>query len=245
VLEDGALGGNATAAGVPWHRGVLGILASRVVERTGRPALVLASEDGEAYGSGRSTRGFHLLDALTAAHHEESGPPLFTRFGGHAYAVGFSLASDRIATLRERMQRLAETAILTAPATDALECHAALDLHEITPEFLQALETLGPFGHGNAEPLFLSCNVRLTAAAKIVKERHLRLSVEDADTGTRFGGMAWGRRTHWGELSQMWGLTQGSRIDIAFHLRRNWHPEFGGWELEVVALRPSGEQGQE
>ena len=73
-----------------WHRGVIGILASRVVERTNRPALVLAHEDNVAHGSGRSIPGFHLLDAITAAH-EQSNGTLFTRFGGHAHAVGFAL----------------------------------------------------------------------------------------------------------------------------------------------------------
>src|SRR4029077_9347639 len=72
-----------------WHRGVLGILASRVVDRTGRPALVLTHEEGHAHGSGRSIEGFHLLDALTAVHGElNSSDALFTRFGGHAHAVG-------------------------------------------------------------------------------------------------------------------------------------------------------------
>ena len=93
-----------------WHRGILGILASRIVDRTGRPALVLTHEDGHAHGSGRSIEGFHLLDALTAVHaqavHGQTGTPdaLFTRFGGHAHAVGFSMPSDRMNLLRERMQ---------------------------------------------------------------------------------------------------------------------------------------------
>ena len=85
-----------------WHRGVLGILASRIVDRTGRPALVLTHEDGQAHGSGRSIAGFHLLDALTAIHAD--GEELFTRFGGHAHAVGFSLPSERVEILRVRMK---------------------------------------------------------------------------------------------------------------------------------------------
>src|SRR5882757_1210393 len=92
--------------GEGWHRGVIGILASRVVERTGLPALVVATEDGIAHGSGRSIEGFHLLDALTHAHEEDGEPSsgsLFTRFGGHAHAVGFSLPSTHLPHLRQRL----------------------------------------------------------------------------------------------------------------------------------------------
>jgi len=213
-----------------WHRGVIGILASRVVDRTGRPALVLAHEEGVAYGSGRSVAGFHLLDALTAIDVESK---LFTRFGGHAHAVGFSLPLERVAELRERMVRYAGLQG-GGEGVEVLECDAALRLGEITPIFLQTLEQLGPFGNGNAEPVFVSFGVRL-AAPKAVKERHLRVAVEDE--GVRFGGMAWGRKIDWVARAREEKWMEGSKVDVAYRLHRNWHPDFGGWELEVVGMR--------
>ena len=219
-----------------WHRGVIGILASRVVDRTGKPALVIAHEDGQAYGSGRSVAGFHLLDALTAID-GESEPKLFARFGGHAHAVGFSLPSTLVPELRERMVRHAESHTGASDAVETLNCDAELSLGEITPAFLQTLEQLGPFGNGNPEPLFISHGVRLTAALKVVKERHLRLSVEDTADGSRFGGMAWSRRTDWAARARLEEWSQGDLVDLAYRLHRNWHPDFGGWELEVVAMR--------
>ena len=218
-----------------WHRGVIGILASRVVDQTGKPALVLAHEDGQAYGSGRSVAGFHLLDALTAIDVEDGGK-LFTRFGGHAYAVGFSLPSERVPTLRERMVRYAGAWDGTGDA-GALDCDAELTLGEITPLFLQALEQLGPFGNGNPEPLFVTKGVRLAAALKVVKEKHLRVAVEDVADGARFGGMAWSRRTDWAALAQEEGWREGDLVDLAYRLHRNWHPDFGGWELAIVGIR--------
>jgi len=218
-----------------WHRGVIGILASRVVDQTGRPALVLAHEDGQAYGSGRSVAGFHLLDALTAIDVEDGGK-LFTRFGGHAHAVGFSLPSERVPTLRERMVRYAGAWDGTGDA-GALDCDAELTLGEITPLFLQALEQLGPFGNGNPEPLFVTKGVRLAAALKVVKEKHLRVAVEDVADGARFGGMAWSRRTDWAALAQEEGWREGDLVDLAYRLHRNWHPDFGGWELAIVGIR--------
>ncbi len=219
-----------------WHRGVIGILASRVVDRTGRPTLVLAHEDGQAYGSGRSVAGFHLLDALTAV--DASGPEkLLTRFGGHAHAVGFSLPSDRVAELRARMTLEAQRVLSGQHAVTEMECNAELRLTDLTPGFFEWLERLGPYGNGNSEPLFMSHAVRLAAAFKVVKDKHLRVAVQDGEA--RFGGMAWSRRTNWAERAQTWGLVPGALVDLAYRLRKNRHTDFGGWELEIVAMRPA------
>jgi single-stranded-DNA-specific exonuclease len=234
VLDDGEDG----AEGVRWHRGVIGILASRVVDKTGRPALVITHEDGQAYGSGRSVSGFHLLDALTSVD-GEGEERLFARFGGHAHAVGFSLASERVGKLRERMVRYAATARDGAEVVDDLACDAEVRLGELTEEFLAALEQMGPFGNGNAEPVFVSRGVRLSMALKVIKERHLRVTVEDAADGACFGGMAWSRRTDWAAMAQEEGWSRGDLMDLAYRLRRNWHPTFGGWELEIVGIRTS------
>ena len=234
VLDD-ADGGSA------WHRGVIGILASRVVDRTGRPAIVITHEDGQAYGSGRSVSGFHLLDALTAAH-VQGAEPLLSRFGGHAHAVGFSLPSDRVGELRERLVQLAAAHQDGMHVADELDCDAEVLLSELTTEFLTALEQLGPFGNGNAEPVFVSSGVTLVTALKVIKERHLRLAVEDFAGGARFGGMAWTRRTDWAAMARGEGWAPGDRLDLAYRLRRNWHPDFGGWELDVVGIRSAKSQ---
>ncbi len=232
VLDDNA------DVGPPWHRGVLGILAARVVDRTGRPALVLTHEEGEAYGSGRSVSGFHLLDALTAVHTQAKGDRLFSRFGGHAHAAGFSLPSTRVDELRERLLRFAGAQPPIAAAS--LQCNAELRFGEITPEFLAAFEQLGPFGNGNAEPVFVSRHVRLAAAPRVIKERHLRLAFQEPASSRRFDGMLWSRRTDWAAQAQSDAWSPGQHFDIAYQLHRNWHPDFGGWELDIVDVRANG-----
>jgi single-stranded-DNA-specific exonuclease len=229
VLDDH---GEATG----WHRGVIGILASRVVDRTARPALVLTHEDGQAYGSGRSVKGFHLLDALTAVH-AENPEPLFARFGGHAHAVGFSLPSTHVGELRERLLRFALSHQADVSLIEELACDVEVRLGELTPHFITSLQQLGPFGNGNPEPLLVTRDVRLATPLKVVKERHLRLTVEDPHDGASFGGMLWSRRTDWAAESKIVGWGQGDHLDLAYRLHRNWHPDFGGWELEVVAIR--------
>ncbi len=218
-----------------WHRGVVGILASRVVDRTGRPALVLTHEAGEAHGSGRSVRGFHLLDALTAMH-AEADPPLFSRFGGHAHAAGFALPSERVPELRERLARLAAE---FQPADGNLSppCDLRVRFSDLTPAFLAAYERFEPFGNGNPECVFLTENVRIAEPLRIFGERHVALKIEDPGDGRRFRATAWSRRTDWSARAREEGWALGSRLDLAFRLRRNWHPDFGGWELEVVAVK--------
>jgi single-stranded-DNA-specific exonuclease len=221
-----------------WHRGVLGILASRVVDRTGRPALVLTHEDGHAHGSGRSIEGFHLLDALTAVHGEIRAPnALFTRFGGHAHAVGFSMPSDRMAVLRERMQlygssRLTET-ILTPP----LHCDAEILLDGLTPDFFDWLKRCEPFGIGNREPIFVTRGLTLTAPVRLIKEKHVCLQLEKAGEALYFSALGWSRATDWPARCTEIALGKGSLIDVAYRLKTNSYSQFAGLELELVDIR--------
>jgi single-stranded-DNA-specific exonuclease len=154
-----------------WHRGVIGITATRVVERYGRPTLILSHENGEAHGSGRSIRAFHLLDALESCHE------LFTRYGGHAHAVGFSLPSDRVAALRSHLDRYARQRLTAADFEPVLDIDAQLDLEQVTPDLFQALERLEPFGQGNPEPVFSAQAVRLMAPPRILKDKHVKLKL--------------------------------------------------------------------
>ena len=213
--------------GEGWHRGVLGILASRVVERTGRPALVLSHEDGEAHGSGRSIRGFHLLEALESCH------DIFVRFGGHAHAVGFSLTSARVPELRDRLQQHATIRLTPQILERKLDCSAELPLHQIDIEFYQALRLLEPYGMGNEEPVFIARNLILESAPQIMKDQHIRLHLRDDETVMKALGWRWAERV------RTLTLDQGSRIDLAYRLRMNEHPDFGGLELEIVDLRLS------
>jgi single-stranded-DNA-specific exonuclease len=209
-----------------WHRGVIGILASRVVERTAKPALVISVEDGIAHGSGRSVDQFHLLSAI------ETCADLFTRFGGHAFAVGFALPAESLPELKRRLaecaaQRLADR----APERD-LHIHAELPLDHITAVLAGWLRKLEPLGHGNPEPIFMARNTRLLSAPRIMKERHLRLELAHDGTGA-MRALGWDMAARSAELE----LAQGSRVDIAYRVRENLHPDFGGLEAELAGIR--------
>lgn len=227
MLADGTIDrlGCLVIDGEGWHRGVLGILASRVVERTGHPALVVSHEDGEAHGSGRSIPGFHLLDALESCH------DVFVRYGGHAHAVGFSLESGRVPELRERLQQHAAIRLTPQILERKLDCSAELPLSQIDIPFYQALRLLEPYGMGNEEPVFVARNLILDTPPQIMKEEHIRMRVRDDQIVMKALGWRWAERV------RTLALDAGSRIDLAYRLRMNEHPDFGGLELEIVDLR--------
>jgi len=160
--------------GEGWHRGVIGITATRVVERYGRPALVISRNGEEAHGSGRSIRLFHLLNAL------ESCADLFARFGGHSHAVGFSLPSANIPALRTRLDDYARSRLTLSDFDPSLNFDVELSLDQVTPEFFSILQRLEPFGVGNPQPVFTARGVRLMASPRIMKEKHVKLKLSPA-----------------------------------------------------------------
>jgi single-stranded-DNA-specific exonuclease len=160
--------------GEAWHRGVIGITATRIVERYGRPALVIARNGEEAHGSGRSIRAFHLLNAL------ESCAGLFTRYGGHAHAVGFSLPTANLPELRARLDDYARSRLTLADFEPALNFDADLRLDRVTPEFFNILQRLEPFGVGNPQPVFAARSVRLMGPPRVMKDKHVKLKLAPA-----------------------------------------------------------------
>jgi len=247
-----------------WHRGVIGITATRIVERYGRPALVVSRDGEEAHGSGRSIRAFHLLNAL------ESCGNLFTRFGGHAHAVGFSMPSARLPELRSHLDQYARERLTLADFEPILDVDAELDLDEVTPDLFHALRQLEPFGVGNPEPVFVARDVRLLAPPRIVKDKHVKLKLRaaaeeltpeavlvtprchpdasaiksrsenrDPRTGNWRKSVAY-NTVGWrmAERVQQARLLPGDAIDVAFTLDYNDHPDFGGLELSLRDFRP-------
>jgi len=227
-----------------WHRGVIGILASRVVDRTAKPAIVVSVEDGVAHGSGRSVDGFVLLNAL------ESCGELFTRFGGHAFAVGFAMPAERLPELKQRLRSYAEAHLASREPERVVKIQAELPLDRITPVLAGWLRKLEPLGHGNPEPVFVARGARLLAAPRIMKERHLRLELAQAPEAggnlsappVRAGGSGAIRAVGWGlaERAMELRLEQGTLVDVAYRIRENEHPDFGGLEIEMVDVGKAG-----
>jgi single-stranded-DNA-specific exonuclease len=166
-----------------WHRGVVGIVASKLVETYHKPALVLSIEDGMAHGSARSIPGFDLLAAL------ESCSELFLRFGGHRQAAGVTLEAGRIGELRRRLTAWANERLSPDDLIPRLTIHSRLGLREISPEVLDGLTRLGPFGAANPKPVFRAGPVALMGNPRTIKDRHLKLMFKQ--DGRTLSAMAW------------------------------------------------------
>jgi single-stranded-DNA-specific exonuclease len=162
--------------GEGWHRGVIGITATRVVERYNRPTLVISREGEEAFGSGRSIRAFHLLEAI------ESCGPLFSRYGGHSHACGFAMPAANVGELRTRLDAFARTRLTPADFDPMLDLDAELSLAEVTPDLFQALRLMEPYGVGNPEPVFATRAVQLSASPRILKEKHIKLKLREGES---------------------------------------------------------------
>jgi single-stranded-DNA-specific exonuclease len=217
--------------GEGWHRGVIGICATRVVERYRRPTLIFSCEDGEAHGSGRSIEAFHLLQAL------ESCPELFTRFGGHAHAVGCSLPVGKIPELRSRLDAFARERLTPQDFVPILHYDAEISLDEVKHDFWLLLQKLEPFGSGNPVPVFVARNAKLVQPPRVLKEKHLKLRVVGSERNSDrskfqrgFDALGW----RMAERATQESLLLGSVLDLAFSVDYNEHPEFGGVQLNLL-----------
>lgn len=152
-----------------YHRGVVGIVCSKLVERTGRPTLACAiNEEGVAHGSARSIRGFHIVEAMQASS------DILVKFGGHPMAAGFTIRADRIEEFRYRLNQYAAEVFQDQEMARTLVADAELRLDDLTPQMIHSLARMEPHGIGNPSPVFLLRNVPLRSIT-VLKEKHLKL----------------------------------------------------------------------
>jgi len=208
-----------------WHRGVLGIVASRLVERLNRPVFVLGRnhEDGLAQGSGRSIPAFHLLEAL------ESMADLFVKFGGHKHAAGVTLDPANVDKFRERFNAYGLAHLQPEDFQPRMEIDGVLELKEIDEAAVNELFTLAPFGHGNPPPLFAALDVEIASPPVVMKEKHLRLTVRQ--NGHPLTIKAWNLADRRAELGQ------GARVDIVFALEEDAYSAARGYPGWCAVLR--------
>ena len=210
--------------GAGWHRGVIGIVASKLVDLFHRPAIVLAVEGDLAYGSGRSIPGFDLLGAL-----EHCGE-LFTRFGGHRHAAGITMESDRLAELRRRITAFADDRLGPEQLMPRLRIDCALPLAAITPEMVAGLRAMEPFGAGNPRPVFHSGPLQLADSPRVLKSRHLAMRVRQE--GRVFRAIAWRMADRADFVSR-----HRDALDLAFNLTENNYRGERTIELSVTDIR--------
>lgn len=199
-------------AGEGWHPGVIGIVASRIVEEFGRPTILIALEAGEGKGSGRSISPFDLHAGISQCR------DLLLRFGGHRSAAGVTIARERVAEFAVRFNDVARAVLTPADLVPELRADLAVDLCEVNEDLEALLRHVEPCGVGNPAPVLVARGVQVVAPPKMVGKDGIRVLLEQH--GTRLTALAWGMAHRAAEL------TPGSVVDVAFRLERDeWNGE--------------------
>lgn len=222
-------------AGKDWHRGVVGIVASRMIEKRYRPSIVLSEEDGLLIGSARSVQGVDIHQAL------ESCADLLNQFGGHPMAAGLSLNSDQLDAFKERIERAVEKQLEGALPFPSIQCDQEVQLCDLTFEAWRELQQLEPYGPGNPTPVFFLRNAQCARPPKTIgsQGKHLKVTVCDPDADCpAIDAIGW----NMGHLIA--DVKQWKTFDIAFTLVKNsWQAK--GWQnrielnLHIRSIRPS------
>jgi single-stranded-DNA-specific exonuclease len=213
-------------AGEGWHRGVIGIVASKLVDAFHRPAIVLSIEDGVAHGSCRSIPPFDMLAAL------ERCSRLLLRFGGHRQAAGLSLEADRIKELRATVNAVADETLGPEDLMPRLRIDGDLGFRAITGGVSAGVAALAPFGAGNPRPVFAARGVEIVDGPRKLKERHLKMALKQ--DGRIFRAVAWRSAEHHDYLTE-----NKTALDVAFSLEQNQYNGETYTELTLADVRRS------
>lgn len=213
-----------------WHRGIIGIVASRLTELYYKPSVVLTLSNGLATGSSRSVQGFDVYRAV------ESARDLLENFGGHTYAVGLSLKEENIPEFSRRFEEYVAKNILPSQRQPLLEIDAVITFSEITSTFFAMLNRFNPFGPGNQKPVFCTRNVKDFGTSKLVGRRseHIKLELVDDTSGKVYNGIAFNMARHFEHIHA------GLPFDICYTIEDNKHyPGGGALQLQIKEIRPA------
>jgi len=218
-------------AGEGWHRGVIGIVASKLVDSFHRPAIVLSVEDGVAQGSCRSISKFDMLAALDRC------APLFIRFGGHKQAAGLAMEAGRIKEFRLTVNAVADETLGPDDLMPRLRIDGDLTFRGITGGVAAGVASLAPFGAGNPRPVFAARGVEIIDGPRKLKERHLKMALKQ--DGRIFRAVAWRAAERHDFLAE-----HKAALDVAFSLEQNQYNGESYVELTLADLKSSDSQIQ-
>ncbi len=209
-----------------WHQGVIGIVASRLVERFHLPTVMIAISDGEGKGSARSIPGFHLCEALNECEH------LLVRYGGHKYAAGLSITPENIEAFREKFKQVSAEHLSDEDTVPKLHIDLEIELGDVSDEFVKEVERFSPFGPQNMRPIFLTRNCEVVGTPYVVGHNHLKMKVRKDGAvidviGFGFGDMA-------RVLSD-----KGCLVDIVYALEFNTYNNITRIQIRLRDIKPT------
>ena len=210
-----------------WHKGVIGIVASRLTEVYYRPAVVLTRTDDMATGSARSVSGFDVYKAI------EHCRDLLENFGGHTYAAGLSMKVENVEAFTKRFEDFVSQHILPEQTSAVIGIDAEIDFRDITPRFFSDLKKFNPFGPDNMKPIFCTHHVYDYGTSKVVgrDQEHIKLELVDNKSNNVMNGIAFGQSSHVRYIK-----TKRS-FDICYTIEENTHKR-GEVQLQIEDIKP-------
>jgi single-stranded-DNA-specific exonuclease len=207
-----------------WHKGVVGIVASRCIEKYYRPTIILTESNGKASGSARSVHGFDVHSAILACS------DLLEQFGGHMYAAGLTLKVENIPAFRERFEQVVSRTITEEQLIPQIEIDAPLRLRQITPNFYKIIRQMEPFGPGNMAPVFMSECVYDTGSCRVVGDTHLKLRLEQEDSHP-IDAIAFGMGDYYPKIRK------GIPFDVCYCVEENVFRGVSSLQLRIRDIR--------
>lgn len=212
-----------------WHKGVVGIVASRLIDHYYRPTIVLTESNGKVTGSARSVNGFNIYEAI-----HQCGD-LLENYGGHYFAAGMTLCPENLPAFQERFEKIVTDTIETISLKPVIDIDAELRLKDINDGFYNIIRQFEPFGPTNLRPVFVSKNVsNYKGYSRVVKEMHIRFVIEQ-EKGATISGIGFGMADKYGVIAS------GKPFDILYTLDENDWNGNKNIQMKVIDIRPSSE----
>ncbi len=212
-----------------WHKGVIGIVASRCIEHYYKPTIILTSSNGVAAGSARSVEGFDVYKAIDACSEH------LIQFGGHKYAAGLTIEVAKIPDFEHAFETAVSNQIAPQQLVPKIEIDLEIEMEAINDRFINILKQMEPFGPGNMRPVFVSRYLKDTGKTRILKSEHLKLELYDKN-GIVMGGIAFGMAAHYKYIEN------GQAIDICYTLEENHFRGQSTIQLMVKDIKPTSVQ---
>ncbi|GAB3997727.1 single-stranded-DNA-specific exonuclease RecJ [Spirosoma daeguense] len=194
-----------------WHKGVIGIVASRCIEHFHRPTIILTQSNDKAAGSARSVPGFDVYEAI------EECSDLLEQFGGHTFAAGMTMSVDKIDAFRQKFEEVVSRKIKDEHLTPLVDIDLPLDFNEISDKLVRIVKQMGPFGPHNMPPVFITEDVYLVDEPYIMKEKHLKIKVRQQHSGHVLTAVGFGM----GHLARQ--LRGDTPFSICYHVEQNFY----------------------
>lgn len=210
-----------------WHKGVIGIVASRLTEHFYRPTVVLTEHEGKVTGSARSVKGFDLYEALYACREQ------LIQFGGHKFAAGLTMLPEKVNDFRNHFERVVSASITPEQLIPEIEIDAEIKFSDITPLFFKLINEFSPFGPDNMKPVFVAKHVKETGWSKLLKDRHIKFSLKQ--NGVTLSGIGF-------DMAHKKELLKENELDVVFQIEQNEWQGNTSLQLMVKDIRISEAQ---